>query len=71
MAILAAAHCTTDCASTSDATGMTPLLPLELIQMVIDWAVVDFSATKEGGLLCALMHTSCLVRSIVVQAFEP
>lgn len=68
-AIISSALITTDCIS--HRKGQVSELPFELMQMIIDWAVIDMEATRDGSLLCALMHTSCLIRSVVKRSFEP
>lgn len=48
-----------------------PPLPIEIVQRIIDYAVLDFRASKDSSVLRALLHTSCRIRARVVAAFEP
>lgn len=48
-----------------------PPLPLEIIQRVIDYAVLDFRASEDSSVLQALLHTSCKVRALLVESFAP
>lgn len=48
-----------------------PKLPLELMQLIIDYAVEAFRVTKDGSALVKLMHVSCLIRSRLCHVFSP
>lgn len=58
----------------SDQQGLkreTPTLPLELLREVIEYAIKDARLTRDGTILCKLMHVSCSTRYLVVaKAFD-
>lgn len=45
----------------------TAELPAELLEMIVKFAVLD----GDGFVLCALMHTACWIRLLVIEAFPP
>lgn len=61
---------TTDCASTvheSESRG----LPVELIDLVVDFAVEDMRTAKDVSAVTVLLHTSSFIRYRAAQAFSP
>lgn len=48
-----------------------PVLPLELINLVVEHTVEATRGSGDGSVLCALMHSTSWLRFKVVQAFEP
>lgn len=49
----------------------TAQLPLEIVYMIVDFALDHLKRTQDGSLVAALMHTSSLLRFRAVKAFTP
>lgn len=42
---------------------------MQVLQMVVKYAALDMEKTKDGSVLCALMHVSCGIRAAVMHQF--
>lgn len=43
---------------------------MEVVSLVIKYAALDMESTKDGSVLCALMHVSCEIRAAVMRLFD-
>lgn len=62
---------TTDCISATNSKGFMPSLPIELLDMVVQSVVHEMRRSQNGTAMCALMHTSSMLRFRCIDAFKP
>lgn len=60
----------TDCASEHTKGAQTPALPVELVDIIVDYAIQGMRETKEGAAVAKLMHVSSLIRHRVMREFR-
>lgn len=70
-ALLVSSLHVTDCISDEHQSSAMPQLPLELVQLIIEFVLEDMRSTKIGVTAAALLHVSSSVRFWVAKAFAP
>lgn len=68
--LVSSALFTTDCISETKRNGSTPELPIELVLIVVAYALDSMRSSKDGSVIRALMHTSSFLRRHVMRAFD-